>query len=135
MPVPDGEKKGITVRIDVDLHAEVSQYLKEHEMTMAEFVGAALEDALHPQNSLEANQMDNKRTLAFQVSEELFQRIKGYLSRNNMTQKEFILGLIERELDREQEQLAREGPAEAVEEESEIEEEELSEETGPVMAM
>ena len=79
--------------------------------------------------------MDNKRTLAFQVSEELFQRIKGYLSRNNMTQKEFILGLIERELDREQEQLAREGPAEAVEEESEIEEEELSEETGPVMAM
>ena len=26
--MPDGEKKGITVRIDAGLHAEVSQYLK-----------------------------------------------------------------------------------------------------------
>ncbi len=36
--MPDGEKKGITVRIDASLHAEVSQYLKDHGMTMAEFV-------------------------------------------------------------------------------------------------
>ena len=38
----------------------------------------------------------------FQVPEELFQRIKDYLNRNHMTQKQFLLGLIERELDREQ---------------------------------
>lgn len=46
--------------------------------------------------------MGNMRTLAFQVPEDLFQRIKDYLQRNNMTQKEFMLGLIEDELDREQ---------------------------------
>ena len=34
------------------------------------------------------------------MPEELFQRIKGYLQRNNMTQKEFIIGLIETELER-----------------------------------
>ncbi len=36
------------------------------------------------------------------MPEELFQRIKDYLHRNNMSQKEFVLGLIETELDREQ---------------------------------
>ena len=48
--------------------------------------------------------MGNMRTMAFQVPEELFQRIKGYLQRNNMSQKQFVLGLIEAELDREQTQ-------------------------------
>ena len=32
------EKKGITVKIDADLHAEIREYLERHEgMTMAEF--------------------------------------------------------------------------------------------------
>ena len=30
----DAEKKGLTVKIDADLHAEVRQYLDAHEMTM-----------------------------------------------------------------------------------------------------
>ena len=45
MPV---EKKGITVKIDAELHAEVRQFLDSHEMTMAEFVTLALQDELHP---------------------------------------------------------------------------------------
>ncbi len=40
------------------------------------------------------------RTLAFQVPEELFQRIKDYLQRNNMTQKDFVIELIENEINR-----------------------------------
>ncbi len=33
------EKKGITVKIDADLHAEIREYLERHEgMTMAEFI-------------------------------------------------------------------------------------------------
>lgn len=50
--MPNGEKKGITVRIDADLHAEVSQYLRDHSMTMAEFVSLALDDELHPKNQM-----------------------------------------------------------------------------------
>ncbi len=46
--MPNGEKKGIAVRIDADLHAEVSRYLKAHNMTMAEFVMLALDDKLPP---------------------------------------------------------------------------------------
>ena len=45
------------------------------------------------------------RTLAFQVSEELLQRIKTFLARyeqiyhRRLSQKEFLVNLIERELD------------------------------------
>ena len=44
--------------------------------------------------------MGNTRTIAFQVPEERFQKIKDYLQRNNMTQKEFMLVLIESEIER-----------------------------------
>lgn len=96
------EKKGITVKIDAELHMEVRQYLEKHEMTMAEFVTIALQNELHPKINLqEGKNMGNIRTLAFQVPEELFQQIKDYLQRNNMTQKEFVIGLIESEIERE----------------------------------
>lgn len=114
--MPDNEKKGITVKIDAGLHAEVRQYLESHGMTMAEFVTQALQDELHPKiNMREENTMGNMRTLAFQVPEELFQQIKDYLQRNNMTQKEFVIGLIKTEIDRDLTQRA-----EAVEASQEI---------------
>ena len=102
----DAEKKGLTVKIDADLHAEVRQYLDAHEMTMAEFVTLALQDELHPKNIMkEGTTMEKTRTLAFQIPEELYLRIKDYLQRNNMTQRQFVIGLIEDELLREQDEL------------------------------
>ena len=95
------EKKGVTVKIDADLHAEVKRYIEEHQMTLGDFVALALQDELHPKlNIKEDKNMGNMRTLAFQVPEELFQKIKDYLQRNNMTQKEFVIGLIENEINR-----------------------------------
>ena len=53
----------------------------------------------------------NTRTMAFQISEELFQRIKAHLERESarmgrkFTQREFVLSLIEEALS-ESEQLA-----------------------------
>ena len=41
----------------------------------------------------------NSRTLAFQVSEELFERLKAYLTANKLKQKEFVVGLIEKTLE------------------------------------
>ncbi len=99
--MPNDEKKGITVKIDAGLHAEVRQFLESHGMTMVEFVTLALQDELHPKlNIQEDKTMGNMRTLAFQVPEELFHKIKDYLQRNNMTQKEFVIGLIETEIER-----------------------------------
>ena len=120
--MPSGEKKGITVKIDAELHNQIHQYLEAHDMTMAEFVAQAAENELHPKNQLkEGETMANTRTIAFQVPEDLFQRIKEYLQRNNMTQRQFLIGLIEEELDREM--VEREAEAEAVGEELEEESE------------
>ena len=124
--MPDGAKKGITVKVSAELHAEVSAYIREHGMTMSEFVAVALENELHPKISeKEGNNMANTRTVAFQVPEELFQRIKDYLQRNHMTQKQFLLGLIERELDRDQ--IARENAG--FEHENEQDEDEFEDES------
>ena len=95
--MPNEAKKGITVKVDAGLHAEVKQYIESHGITMAEFVSLALHDELHPKFQTKED-AGNMRTLAFQVPEDLFQKIKDYLHRNNMTQKEFIIGLISQEL-------------------------------------
>lgn len=50
--MPNSGKKGITVRIDANLHAQVSQYLRDHSMTMAELVSRALDDELHPKTQM-----------------------------------------------------------------------------------
>ena len=93
--------KGITVKVDADLHAEVKQYIESQGITMAEFVAKALDDELHPKFKNEEVQTD-VRTIAFQVSEELYQKIKDYLKKNNLTQKDFMRELVERAIEQDQ---------------------------------
>ena len=128
--MPTNEKKGITVKIDAELHAEVRQYLEQHSMTMADFVTMALQDELHPKiEQKEEKSMEKMRTLAFQVPEDLFQKIKDYLHRNNMTQRQFVIGLIENEIERDlTERQAQTEAQEPTEDQDEEETEELTEE-------
>ena len=98
------EKKGITVKIDADLHAEIRRFIEQNGMTMAEFVSQALYNELHPKmQPQEVKNMGPTRTMAFQMPEEMFQRLKDYLRRHNITQKEFVLGLVEAEIRRDEE--------------------------------
>lgn len=124
------EYKGITVKIDADLHAEVRQYLEANNMTMAEFITQALDDELHPKFQKEDTKMENTRTIAFQVPEDLFQRLKDYLRRNEITQRQLLVTLIEEELEREQtEREAQEAASEQNEDTpEEVENDELVEE-------
>lgn len=123
------EKKGITVKIDADLHAQIRQYIEANGMTMTEFVSQALDDELHPKTTIkEEKYMGNMRTMAFQVPEDLFQQIKDYLDRHHMTQKQFVLGLIQDELDRDyEEQQAMAEKQQSEDEPDEDENEELDE--------
>lgn len=127
--MPTNEKKGITVKIDAELHAEVRQYLEQHSMTMADFVTMALQDELHPKiEQKEEKSMEKMRTLAFQVPEDLFQKIKDYLHRNNITQRQFVIGLIENEIERDlSERQAQTEAQEPTEDQDEEETEELTE--------
>ena len=129
--MPENEKKGITVKIDAELHAQVKEFIEANGMTMAEFVSKALDDELHPKMTQEVNNMGNMRTMAFQVPEELFQQIKDYLNRHNMSQKEFVIGLIKTELERDMAQRNDVAEEQTVtdedEEESESDDEDIDE--------
>lgn len=96
-------------------------------MTMAEFVSQALDDELHPKQQMGGNTMGAMRTIAFQVSEELYQKIKDYLTANHMTQKEFMIGLIEEALEQDLEETAAEEESEDADYEDEEDEDEEQE--------
>ena len=133
------EMKGITVKIPADLHAEVKAYLEDHGMTMGEFIAQAVDNELPIRISItqEDKNMERMRTLAFQVPDSLFQRVKAYLERNHMTQKQFVIGLIETELEQDEAQYQASHPEEQEDKEEsddQIEneaEEELQDEFAP----
>ena len=50
----------------------------------------------------EKTDMANSRTVAVQVTEDLFSRLKAVLAKNGMKQKDFLIGLIEAALEEEE---------------------------------
>ena len=94
------ETKGLTCKIPLDLHNRISEEIKQNESTMSKFI----EQIILEHYAKGATTMGKTRTMAFQVSEELFQQIKEYLARYEQTyhrrlsQKEFVIGLIEQAL-------------------------------------
>ena len=91
------ETKGVTCKIPLDLHNRITEEIRQNESTMSKFI----EQIILEHYEKGAITMGKTRTMAFQVSEELFQQIKDYLARyeqtyhRKLTQKEFIIGLIE----------------------------------------
>ena len=123
------EKKGITVKIDADLHAEIRQFIEQNGMTMAEFVSQALYNELHPK--IQPQEVKNAmptRTMAFQMPEDMFQRLKDYLHRHGITQKEFVLGLVEAEIRRDEELINAQNAAKLDETTEDISDEETEDE-------
>ena len=102
------DTKGISVQVPVDLHAKVKAEQEQLELTMSEYIQKVLEEHFTPKLDMKGgeNMIGNTRTLAFQVDEELFQRVKAYLAEHKgangrpLSQKDFVIGLIEQELTR-----------------------------------
>ncbi len=89
------ERKNLCALIPIELHNQVTEAREQlGQPTMA-----------------------STRTMAFQVSEELFQRIKAHLERETaragkkLTQREFVLGLIEAALNEAEQTLTAEAPS------------------------
>ena len=95
------EMKGITCKIPLELHNRISDEIRESESTMGKFI----EMIINEHYTKEENNMSKGRTLAFQVSEEFFQKIKDYLVRyeevfgKKLSQRQFVIGLIEQALE------------------------------------
>ena len=92
--------KGITCKIPLDLHERISKEMRESGRTVSQYMEMIIREHLEG-----GSIMSKTRTMAFQVSEELFRKIKEYLARyeeiyhRKLTQRDFVLGLIESALE------------------------------------
>ena len=92
----------LTVTIPDELHQQIRDELERQGITTSQFIEQAITTFFEKPKGV-SNMAT--RTLAFQVSEELLQRIKTFLARyeqiyhRKLSQKEFLVHLIERELD------------------------------------
>ena len=111
----------LTVSIPDDLHQKIREELEKQGITTSQFIAQAVTNFFEKGETNMAT-----RTLAFQVSEELFQRVKEYLARyeeihhRRLSQKEFVIGLIKAELDESDEEFEA-AEAAAATESSEVE--------------
>ena len=109
------ETKGVTCKIPLELHNRISEEIRETESTMSKFIERIITE--HYEKGA-VTVMGKGRTLAFQVSEELFQRVKEYLEayekayHRRLTQKEFVVGLIEQALEEAEEEFEAASAAE-----------------------
>ena len=109
------ETKGVTCKIPLNLHNRITEEIRQNESTMSKFI----EQIILEHYAKGATTMGKTRTMAFQVSEELFQQIKDYLTRyeqtyhRKLTQKEFVIGLIEQALEEADEEFEAAEAAEA----------------------
>ena len=98
------DKKNLCAMIPADLHARVRQEQDRSGQTLREFVEQLITDYFTMKEGTKLT--GDMRTMAIQLAEELFERLKAYLKKNNLKQKQFIIGLIEDALEQEEEDTA-----------------------------
>ena len=88
-------KKNLCAMISTDLHAKIMAEKEQLELnTLAEYV-----ECIFAEHFEGGNDMQTERTLAVKISAELFDRLKEYLEKNHLKQKDFITQLIQQALD------------------------------------
>ena len=100
------ETRNLCAQVPIELHQKISEAREQAGLTTAQYITNLITEYFKMKenggNITMAN--NNTRTLAFQIDETLFQRIKDHLDRESarlgrkFTQREFVLGLIEQAL-------------------------------------
>ena len=123
------ETRNLCAQLPLDLYQRVCMAREQSGLTTAQYItNLLLEYYEMKENGGKMIMSNNSRMMAFQIPEELFQRIKAHLERETqrtgrkLTQREFVLGLIEEALEAAERQ--------AVEDIPEPEEEQPSEYAG-----
>lgn len=88
-------RKNLCAMIPESLHTRVRTEQEQMELTLSQYVEMVLKEHFEG-GKVMAN---GTRTLAFQVSEELFMRIKEHLKKTGQSQKDFVIRLIEKALE------------------------------------
>lgn len=96
------QRKNLCAQVPLILHTQVTEAKEQLGQTTSEYITNLLTKYFEmKKNGGKETMATNSRTMAFQISEDLFQRIKARLERESVrlgrkvTQREFVLGLIE----------------------------------------
>ncbi len=116
------EMKNICGKIPVDLHEKMKLEIEELGISIPKYLETVIEE--HMTRKGEKTNMADLRTVAVQVTEDLFSRLKAVLAKNGMKQKDFLIGLIEEAIEKEEAKWKAES-AEAEETEGEPTESEM----------
>ena len=99
------ETKNLCAQVPIELHERVNAEKEQANQTTSQYITNLITEYYKMIEIGGVSSMTGKeRTMAFQISEELFQRIKRYLERESdrlgrrVTQREFVLDLIEEAL-------------------------------------
>lgn len=94
-------QKNLCAQVPISLHTRVREEQEKSGQSLSTYITELLTDYYRK----EEKSMEFTKTLAFQISETLYSRIKDHLERERqrtgkkLSQKDFIVGLIERELE------------------------------------
>ena len=103
------ETRNLCAQIPIELHAKVMEEKAALGQALSEYITNILKEHFEGGNKTMAN--GTMKTLAFQIPEELDQRIKNYLNAEKertgkkLSQREFVVGLIIDALDKHDAQL------------------------------
>ena len=96
------EMKNICGKIPMDLHEKVREEIELTESSTQKFLQQVIEEHFNRVEGKGEISMGAVRTVAVQVSEELFQRLKVVIGQKHMKQKDFLIGLIEDAIEKEE---------------------------------
>lgn len=123
------ETRNLCAQIPIDLHQRICEAREQSGQTTSQYITNLLLEYYEMKEEKEGKKImaNNTRTMAFQIPENLFLRIKAHLDRETtrtgkkLTQREFVLGLVEAALDEAERQAGTDSPES---------QEQLQEETG-----
>ena len=127
------EMKNICGKIPVELHEKVRAEIEEKDTSTQIFIQQVIEEHFNRLEGKGEESME-KRTLAVQVTEDLFQRVKWAVAKEGIKQKDFLIRIIEKVVEeveakwKELEQPEETPEADRLEEAEETSEEEIAEE-------
>ena len=94
------EMKNICGKIPMDLHEKVREEIELTESSTQKFLQQVIEEHFDRLEGKGEISMGEVRTVAVQVSEELFQRLKVVIGKKHMKQKDFLIQIIEEALEK-----------------------------------
>lgn len=110
------EMKNLCGKIPVELHLKVRQEIEAREISTQQFIQQVIEEHFTEKGGQASMAV---RTLAVQVSEELFARFKAAVAKKGCRQKDFLIAIIEKAIEEIENEMQPEKESETAESEPE----------------